>query len=139
MSQFRDVLILLNILVVAGILGFVAYRIVSLRRNPEEKEPQNLERFYDDDVLEGPHLERVLGVALVALVIATIAFIAYFIWEPFRGADASRGLQGPRHRAGRDPVRQRATRRVRRHQVAALRQLPWPRRRWRLGDLRGEE
>src|SRR6185295_7115455 len=92
MSQFRDVLILLNILVVAGILGFVAYRIISLRRNPEEKEPQNLERFYDDDVLEGPHLERVLGVALVALVIATVAFIAYFIWEPFRGADATKSL-----------------------------------------------
>jgi mono/diheme cytochrome c family protein len=93
MSKFRDVLILLNILVVAGIIGFVAYRVISLRRNPEEKEPQNLERFYDDDVLEGPHLERVLGVALVALVIATIAFIAYFIWEPFRGADASEGFK----------------------------------------------
>src|SRR4051794_6460099 len=93
MSQFRDVLILLNILVVAGIIGFIGYRIISLRRNPDEKDPQNLERFYDDDVLEGPHLERVLGVALIALVIATVAFIAYFIWEPFRGADASEGFK----------------------------------------------
>ena len=25
-----------------------------------------------------------------------IALLAYFIWEPFRGADAPRGLQGPR-------------------------------------------
>jgi mono/diheme cytochrome c family protein len=93
MSQFRDVLILLNIVVVVGILAFVAYRFVSLRRNPEVKKPQNLERFYDDDVLEGPHLERVLGVALIALVIAVVAFIAYFIWEPFRGADASAGFK----------------------------------------------
>jgi mono/diheme cytochrome c family protein len=89
MSKFRDVLILLNILAVAGILGFIAYRFVSLRRNPETKQPQNLEPFYGDDVLEGPHLERVLGVALIALVISVVAFIAYFIWEPFRGVDAS--------------------------------------------------
>jgi mono/diheme cytochrome c family protein len=57
------------------------------------KKPQNLERFYDDDVLEGRHLERVLGVALIALVVTVLAFIAYFIWEPFRGADASAGFK----------------------------------------------
>jgi len=93
MSKFRDVLILLNIVAVVGVVAFIAYRIVSLRRNPEVREPQNLERFYDDDVLEGPHLERVLGVALIALVIAVVAFVAYFIWEPFRGADAATGFK----------------------------------------------
>jgi mono/diheme cytochrome c family protein len=93
MSKFRDVLILLNIIAVVGIISFIAYRIISLRRNPGEKSPQNLERFYDDDVLEGPHLERVLGVALIALVISVVAFIAYFIWEPFRGADASEAFK----------------------------------------------
>jgi mono/diheme cytochrome c family protein len=39
-------------------------------------------------VLEGAHLERVLGVSLVALVIVVIGLLAYFIWEPFRAADA---------------------------------------------------
>ena len=88
MSSFRDVLILINAIAVAALLIFILVRVVSLRRNPETKAPQNLTRFYDDDVLEGPHLERVLGVALVALVVAVIALIVYFIWEPFRGADA---------------------------------------------------
>jgi mono/diheme cytochrome c family protein len=44
-------------------------------------------------VLEGPHLERVLGVALVALVISVVGLVAYFIWEPFRGADAAEGFE----------------------------------------------
>ena len=93
MSSFRDILILLNAIAVVGIIVFIAYRVVSLRRNPEPHAPQNLERFYDDDVLEGRHLERVLGVSLVALVISVIGLVAYFIWEPFRGADASENFK----------------------------------------------
>ena len=46
-----------------------SYRVISLRRNPEPKEPDNLTPFFDDDVLEGAHLERALGVSLIALVI----------------------------------------------------------------------
>ena len=88
MSSFRDVLILINAIAVAALLIFIFVRVVSLRRNPEVKAPQNQTKFFDDDVLEGPHLERVLGVALIALVIAVVGLIAYFIWEPFRGADA---------------------------------------------------
>ena len=88
MSSFRDVLILINAIAIGALLVFIFARVVRLRRNPEVKAPQNAERFFDDDVLEGPHLERVLGIALVALVIAVIALIVYFIWEPFRGVDA---------------------------------------------------
>jgi mono/diheme cytochrome c family protein len=88
MSSFRDVLILINVIAISALLIFILVRVVSLRRNPEAKSPQNQTRFYDDDVLEGPHLERVLGVALIALVIAVVGLIVYFIWEPFRGADA---------------------------------------------------
>jgi mono/diheme cytochrome c family protein len=93
MSSFRDILILLNVIVIVGFVGYIAFRYFSLRRNPEPHKPQNLERFYDDDVLEGPHLERVLGVALVALVIAVVGLIAYFLWEPFRGVDAAAGFK----------------------------------------------
>jgi mono/diheme cytochrome c family protein len=87
--SFRTTLIIINLVAVAGLLIFIAYRVVSLRRNPEPEQPENLTPFFDDDVLEGPHLERVLGVALVALVVAVVALVGYFIWEPFREADAS--------------------------------------------------
>jgi mono/diheme cytochrome c family protein len=85
----RSALILLNIVMFAGVFGFIAYRVVSLRRNPEVSEPENLTPFFDDDVMEGAHLERALAVALVALVILVLGLVAYFIWEPFRSAEAT--------------------------------------------------
>jgi mono/diheme cytochrome c family protein len=91
--SFRTILIIINCLLIAGFLGFVVYRIVSLRRNPEPKQPDNLTPFFEDDVLEGAHLERALGVALIALVIAVIGLLAYFIWEPFRAAEAGDGFK----------------------------------------------
>jgi mono/diheme cytochrome c family protein len=87
-NNFRAILITINLVVLAGIIGFILYRVISLRRNPDEKPAQNLVPFHSDEVLEGPHLERVLGVALVALVVIVIGLVAYFIWEPFRGAEA---------------------------------------------------
>lgn len=86
--SFRTILILVNLLAIAGLVGFIIYRVVSLRRNPEPKTPDNLTPFFDDDVLEGAHLERVLGVSLIALVIVVLGLLGYFIWEPFRAADA---------------------------------------------------
>jgi mono/diheme cytochrome c family protein len=86
--NFRSTLIILNLVALAALIAFIVYRVVSLRRNPEPEEPENLTPFFDDDVLEGAHLERVLGVSLVALVIVVIGLLAYFIWEPFRAADA---------------------------------------------------
>src|SRR5215471_5588139 len=91
--SFRTALIIINLVAVAGLLVFIAYRVVSLRRNPEPNQPENLTPFFDDDVLEGPHLERVLGVALVALVVAVVGLVAYFVWEPFRETDASSGFK----------------------------------------------
>jgi mono/diheme cytochrome c family protein len=92
--SFRTTLIIINLAAVLGLLIFIAYRVVSLRRNPEPEEPENLTQFFDDDVLEGPHLERVLGVALVSLVVSVVALVAYFIWEPFRAADATDAFKG---------------------------------------------
>jgi mono/diheme cytochrome c family protein len=91
--SFRTTLILINLVAVAGLLIFIGYRVVSLRRNPESAQPENLTPFFDDDVLEGPHLERVLGVALVALVVSVVALVGYFLWEPFREADATSGFK----------------------------------------------
>jgi mono/diheme cytochrome c family protein len=81
--SFRTVLILFNAVLIAGFLGFVAFRIIRIKYN-KESSPENLTPFFDDDVLEGAHLERVLGVALIALVVVVIGLLAYFIWEPFR-------------------------------------------------------
>src|SRR3954449_4624494 len=90
--SFRTILILFNLALILGFAAFVVYRVVSLRRNPEPKQPDNLTPFFDDDVLEGAHLERVLGVALIALVVVVLGLLAYFIWEPFRQTAAATGF-----------------------------------------------
>ncbi len=82
--SFRTILILVNLVAVAALAIFIVVRVVSLRRNPKHRDPENLTPFFDDDVLEGAHLERVLGVSLIALVIVLIGMIAYFVAEPFR-------------------------------------------------------
>jgi mono/diheme cytochrome c family protein len=91
--SFRTILILANVFAIAGLVGFIIFRVVSLRRNPEAKTPDNLTPFFDDEVLEGAHLERVLGVSLIALVIVVLALLGYFIWEPFREASAKTGFK----------------------------------------------
>jgi cytochrome c553 len=88
----RTILIIVNAVAIAAVLGFIAYRVVSLRRNPHERNPDNLTPFFDDEVLEGAHLERVLGVSLIALIIAVLGLLGYFIWEPFREASAKDGF-----------------------------------------------
>jgi mono/diheme cytochrome c family protein len=87
--SFRTILILINLAAILALLGFIAYRVVSLRRNPERHDPENLTPFYDDEVMEGAHLERALGVALIALVVILLGMVVYFVREPFRSAEAS--------------------------------------------------
>jgi mono/diheme cytochrome c family protein len=81
--SFRTVLILFNVVLIGAFLVFLVVRVLRLRHN-KERTPENLTPFFDDEVLEGAHLERVLGVALVALVIVVLGLLAYFVWEPFR-------------------------------------------------------
>jgi mono/diheme cytochrome c family protein len=89
--SFYTILILINAAAVAAILGFVLFRVLRLKHN-KETEPENLTPFFDDEVLEGAHLERVLGVALLALVVVVLGLLAYFIWEPFRETAAASGF-----------------------------------------------
>jgi mono/diheme cytochrome c family protein len=81
--SFYTVLALVNAIAIVAILGYIIFRVVRLKRN-KEPQPENLTPFFDDEVLEGAHLERVLGVALIALIIVVLGLLAYFIWEPFR-------------------------------------------------------
>src|SRR6476619_4867601 len=90
--RFRTILILFNAALIVGFLVFLAVRVLRLKHNKEHT-PENLTPFFDDEVLEGAHLERVLGVALIALVVVVLGLLAYFIWEPFREADANAGFK----------------------------------------------
>jgi mono/diheme cytochrome c family protein len=89
--NFRTVLILINAAALVGLAAFIGFRVLRLKNN-KEPEPENLTPFFSDDVLEGAHLERVLGVALVALVVVVIGLLTYFIWEPFRETAAASGF-----------------------------------------------
>ena len=89
--SFYTILILINAAAIAAILGFILLRVLRLKNN-KEPEPENLTPFFSDDVLEGAHLERVLGVALLALVVVVLGLLAYFIWEPFRETAAASGF-----------------------------------------------
>ncbi len=89
----RTAIILLNIAAVALVLSFIAFRVLRLRGTTDEPAPQNLEKFYDDETLEGPHLERVLALALTMLVVGVITMVVYFLYEPFRGETMSDAFQ----------------------------------------------
>ena len=56
------------------------------------KTAQNLEPFFDDEKLEGPKLERTLGLALLVAAVIAIAVPVYFAWEPSRQAAEANGF-----------------------------------------------
>ncbi|MBV8950391.1 MAG: cytochrome c [Actinobacteria bacterium] len=84
----RTGLIIINVLALLVIIGIVGYRVLSVRRNPEAKPPQNLRPFMTDEELEGRKLERVLLWALWCSVIVAAALPVYWLWEPTREKDA---------------------------------------------------
>lgn len=71
--------------VVAIFVGFgIALSIA--RSKIGEKKAQNIEEFYEDEVLETKRLERTLSIALVAVAVVAVAIAAYYVWEPTRQA-----------------------------------------------------
>jgi mono/diheme cytochrome c family protein/cytochrome c553 len=87
--SFRDSLIVLNIVALAVIVGVIVWRVFSIRRNPEDKQPDNLERFLPDEDLEGRRLERALGWSLLFVMVIAVALPVYFLVEPNRQAEAN--------------------------------------------------
>jgi mono/diheme cytochrome c family protein len=63
---------------------YLGWRLVSLRRNPATKDPENLTPFLPDEQLEGPRLERVLGWSLIFVMVSALALPVYFLFEPGR-------------------------------------------------------
>jgi mono/diheme cytochrome c family protein len=89
--SFRTAFYVLDGLFLTGMLGYIVFRVVSIRRNPE-RDPANLTPFLEDDALEGRRLERVLGWSLLMALIIAIALPVYFIVEPSREAKAKEGF-----------------------------------------------
>lgn len=88
----RTAIIILNVVAAVVLAVTVAWRVLSLRRNPDESEPQNLSPAYPDDVLETSKLERVLFWSLICSGILALALPLYWLREPNRQAEATDGF-----------------------------------------------
>jgi mono/diheme cytochrome c family protein len=80
-------------LFVVVVVGWLVYAFLNVRQaRPElgseiELAP-NRKPYYDDDMLEGKRLDRVLGLGVLLLVITVVALPVYWILEPDRQAGA---------------------------------------------------
>jgi mono/diheme cytochrome c family protein len=90
---FRTILVIINVLAVAVIVGVIGYKVLSVRREPAEKSAPNLTPFLDDDELEGRHLERVLRWALLFSTIVAVVLPLYWLLEPGRQDAEAEGFE----------------------------------------------
>jgi mono/diheme cytochrome c family protein len=78
------------------VAGWLLYVLVNSRRRDADSPTlgaeielaPNRKRYFADDELEGPRLERYLGWALLLLVVSAVGPIAYWLNEPSRQAGA---------------------------------------------------
>lgn len=75
------------------VLGWLAFIVAHVRRDTEPRGAEmelapNRRPYYDDDALESVKLDRVLGMALVLLIIIGIGLPLYWWHEPSRQAGA---------------------------------------------------
>lgn len=89
----RTGLITLNILAIVAILGIVSYRVLSVRRTPTERTPQNLAEPMPDEVMESRKLERSLRWAFTFSLILAAGLPLYWLVEPGRQASATKGFE----------------------------------------------
>lgn len=82
--SFRHALIVLNVVAFTLLAVYILWRVISVRRNPSVKEPENLTPYLKDEDLEGPRLERALGWSLLFVMIVALALPLYFLFEPTR-------------------------------------------------------
>ena len=82
--SFRHALIVLNVVAFTLLAVYILWRVISVRRNPSAKEPENLTPYLADEDLEGPRLERALGWSLLFVMVVALALPLYFLFEPGR-------------------------------------------------------
>ncbi len=82
-------------LAVATAVAWVIYAIVTARhRDPEAPVGSEIELapnrrpYFDDEALEGPRLERFLGIGLLLIIVAAVGPLVYWLGEPTRQAGA---------------------------------------------------
>ncbi len=90
---FHTILVVINVLAVVVIAGVIGYKVLSVRREPVEKPAQNVTPFYDDQELEGSHLERVLRWALLFSTIVAVVLPLYWLLEPTRQTAEAQGFE----------------------------------------------
>lgn len=85
----RHVLIALNLVAVAAIIGYLIWAVLSPKREPEETLPANLTEFFPDEELESRRLERVQGWALLFAAVVAVALPLYWLHEPARQSEST--------------------------------------------------
>jgi len=75
------------------LIGWLVYLMLNIRHTRDELGSElelapNRKPYYDDDVLEGRRLDRVLGLGVLMLAITVVALPIYWVLEPDRQAGA---------------------------------------------------
>ena len=78
--RLRNILFLVNGI---ALIAFLVIAIVGSRRH-KPAPPMNLTPYYDDEVMEGPKLERFLGAAVIFSAILAASLPLYWLREPNR-------------------------------------------------------
>jgi mono/diheme cytochrome c family protein len=78
--SLRNILLLVNAI---AVIVFVAMAVLGSRgRKPAP--PANMVKYYDDEIMEGPKLERFLGAAVIFSAILAASLPVYWLLEPDR-------------------------------------------------------
>ena len=80
------------------LVGWVVYAFLNIRQSRDELGSEielapNRKPYYDDDVLEGKRLDRVLGLGVLMLAITVVALPVYWVLEPDRQAGAEKAQE----------------------------------------------
>src|SRR5687768_935121 len=80
------------------VTGWVVYAFANIRSSRSELGSEielaaNRKPYYDDEVLEGPRLERLQVLGVLLLIVVVIGLPAYWILEPDRQAGATEGME----------------------------------------------
>ena len=79
-------------------IGWLVYLFFNIRQSRDELGSErelapNRKPYYDDDVLEGRRLDRVLGLGVLMLAITVVALPVYWVLEPDRQAGAQTAME----------------------------------------------